>query len=62
MYINKKKFLQNDIISYINTMNEIEYCIYNQEHDSNWDIDWNILWLLVLLYYNKIIMKGEILQ
>ena len=47
------KILQNDIISYINTMNEIEYCIYNQEHDSNWDIDWNILWLLVLLYYNK---------
>lgn len=47
------KILQNDIISYINTMNKIEYCIYNKAHDSNWDIDWNILWLLVLLYYNK---------
>ena len=33
-------------------MNEIEYCIYNQEHDSNWDMI-GIYWLLVLLYYNK---------
>ena len=43
------KKLQNDIITYINTMNKIEYRNRNQNDDSDWDI----LWLLVLLYYNK---------
>lgn len=43
------KKLQNDIISYINAMNKIEYHNRNQNDDSDWDI----LWLLVLLYYNK---------
>ena len=47
------KILQNDIISYINTMNKIEYYINNQTYENNLDTDWNILWLLVLLFYNK---------
>lgn len=45
------KNLQNDLISYVNTIKQIE----NNNHNNIiiFNTDWDILWFLVLLYYKK---------
>jgi hypothetical protein len=45
------KNLQNDLISYVNTIKQIENNNHNNIIISN--TDWDILWFLVLLYYKK---------
>jgi len=50
VYTQPKK-LQNDLISYVNTIKQIENNNRNNIILSN--TDWDILWLLVLLYYKK---------
>tara|TARA_B110001450_G_scaffold204816_1_gene194550 strand:+ start:400 stop:765 length:366 start_codon:yes stop_codon:yes gene_type:complete len=48
MYTQPKN-LQNDLITYINTIEQIEY-----RNSITMDYtDWDILWCLVLLYYKK---------
>ena len=48
LYTQPKK-LQNDLISYVNTIEKIE----NRNHIIIDYTDWDILWFLVLLYYKK---------
>lgn len=51
------KNLQNDLISYVNTIKQIENNNHNNIILSN--TDWDILWFLVLLYYEKDNIKKE---